>query len=404
LINTNLFWYGITLTSGIIEWFVLKFIYDQASDSKRTKLITNLSFVVPIVILFSMSVLGVNMFLKLICGVIMAFIIYRLNYKTTLIKCIFISLLYFMLLVGVDTLSSSLLISVNKLSNFNMILNNNVFRLENTIVSKAMLLLIVPTVKGIKLSVEISKREYVYMLVPIATNIIIIIVVIALLFSIPNISTTQSTIAFCASSLLLLSNLILIYITSRTIKMNELKFENKIIKEKMEYQCKHYLSLEKARLGIDTLYNTNNNILDIILTEKKSNCDNCNIKLTVNIDFLEGDFIEISDLCSIFSNIIDNAIEVCNKVKSKIGRKEIILSGKVVNNFFVIKCRNTTEKLKLVKDSNINIKEENYNREITTIINSLEKYKGEIVIEEDNKFFIVTILIPLIYNCSQSNK
>jgi len=110
-------------------------------------------------------------------------------------------------------------------------------------------------------------------------------------------------------------------------------------------------------------------------------------------------FIETVDVCNIFSNMIDNSIESCNKIKSKNTLKKIKLSGKVVNNFFVIKCENTNERLRLVKNSNTDVIDYDKDMSINSIKNSVAKYSGEVVITSE-KDLVKTILLPLVKNCT----
>ncbi|HFK2989515.1 TPA: GHKL domain-containing protein, partial [Clostridioides difficile] len=55
--------------------------------------------------------------------------------------------------------------------------------------------------------------------------------------------------------------------------------------------------------------------------------------------FTQCNFINEEDVCSIFANAIDNAIEACDKIKE--GNKSISLQGRLINNFFAIKISNT---------------------------------------------------------------
>jgi len=160
MIDSNIFWVFITILSSLIDWYVLKFIYDEASNRKRNKLFLNLILLIPISFTALLTLIGLNPILKLAIVFGISCTIYKLNYEVNILKSLFISLFYFMILAGIDVLSSNLVILLNKISNVNILLGDNIFRLENILISKSLLLLFIPVIKGIKLSVEISKKEY----------------------------------------------------------------------------------------------------------------------------------------------------------------------------------------------------------------------------------------------------
>ena len=118
----------------------------------------------------------------------------------------------------------------------------------------------------------------------------------------------------------------------------------------------------------------------------------------MDIDFSECGFIEITDICSIFSNMIDNAIEACLKIKDSNIDKKIKLRGTLVNRFFVIKCKNT-------KVNNVNSKNNKLITDkkdlflhgigIDSIRSSVKKYNGNVEINLDKNSFTMIIYIPI---------
>lgn len=393
MLESNLYWLVITIITGTIEWSVFKFFLDKSSKLKSSKLMSNLYLLIPISITVFMSVNVFNISFKLTISIIMAILYYKYNYDVRIFKCIFICLFYWMLLVGVDIMASSIVITINSvLSHPGKLLENNLYRLELIIISKSMLLLVIPIIKSIKFTIEISKKEYIYLIIPILANIVSIATILSFVFEEPFLNSAKAIIIFVVSLILLLSNVSLVLIVSKIIKANDIRAENELIKVKMDMQYKHYSSLQKVQSGIEPLFNTQNNILDLVLTEKEAICKDYNIELTVNIDFSKCNFMEIVDVCNLFSNILDNAIEEC--IKSKSNNKKIKLSGKVINNFYVIKCTNTSDYLKIIKDSTTEIKSTFSNSiGIDCINKTVEKYHGFADITDDD--LIITILIPL---------
>lgn len=88
----------------------------------------------------------------------------------------------------------------------------------------------------------------------------------------------------------------------------------KIAKNSSEDVNKYINSIEDEVKNTKNIYNTGNVLLDIILYEKSRLCMENNIDFNVGIDFSKCEFIEMIDVSSIFSNLIDNAIEACSNI------------------------------------------------------------------------------------------
>ena len=66
----------------------------------------------------------------------------------------------------------------------------------------------------------------------------------------------------------------------------------------------------------DSNVKTNNEALDLILTEKSLFCEKRKIKLNCMADCTNLKYISTTDLYSMFTNIIDNAINAVNKIQN----------------------------------------------------------------------------------------
>jgi len=402
MLQADFYWLILTIIPAVIEWSVLKLILKESSKLKTSKLISHLSFIVPIIIVTLMIVVDLNIFFKLFICMLLTFIIAKFNYQTTVLKAIFISLSYWALIVFIDVISSSIVVSLNQISNLDPLLDENMFRLQVIIIAKSILILLIPIIKSTKLKREITKREYIYLIIPMIANIASILVCIRYTFEGTPSDNTKFLLISIVSILFLLSNISLIFIITRVINLNHINFKNRLINEKVGMQSKHYQNLLKKSYfyNLQTEFETQNNFLDIILTEKKSICYVNDIKLLVNLDFTKCDFFELSDICSVFSNMIDYLIEKCEDMKGKNIPKRIKLSGKDINNFYVIKCE-CSKMLEVIdknstKESNVLESEELLNDlKINSIKKSVDKYSGELVIETSNENYSMTILLPL---------
>ena len=108
-------------------------------------------------------------------------------------------------------------------------------------------------------------------------------------------------------------------------------------------------SLEESVMIYDSIVETGNHILDTILTEKSLLCEARGITLTCVADGTALDFMDEMDLCTLFGNALDNAIESVEKLPDP-ERRLIHLSVSRQRGFLHIRVENyvlsrTTQKL-----------------------------------------------------------
>ncbi|KNF07929.1 two-component signal transduction sensor histidine kinase [Gottschalkia purinilytica] len=433
---SSLFWKILNIVTTTIEWYVFRFILGKVSSLKEDKLTLNISFTMLILVTTTLNFMNVSPNIKLSTGVVIGFIFYIFNYEVSILKSIVVCLIYWMLLLSFDSISAGIVLTINSISNVNKILNNNIFRLELIIISKLLLLSLIPIFKIFRLQVDIKKRDFIYVCIPIIANILSIIVIFGYAFEEGRNSFIENIVIFIVSSLLLLSNISLIIVIHNIIRDSKLRLENSMIKEKIDMQYNYYLKLQDNQMRIRKLYHdmknhmicieniygnsdvtknyidsinleinscepvfeTGNMILDIILSEKKSICDKNNIEFFADINFLKCNFIDMIDVCSIFSNILDNAIEACNKIDDENIGKYIRIRGTIVKEFFILKVENSKANKIITKNNKVITDKKDsflHGIGINSIKNSIEKYNGEVVADYSEDKFIMNIYIPL---------
>ena len=112
------------------------------------------------------------------------------------------------------------------------------------------------------------------------------------------------------------------------------------LKENMEaisikcHDIKHFISSRMARAGIDneelselvriydTRIKTGNDTIDVLLSEQSLVCQRRNIRVTVLADASGLSFIGTTDICSLFGNLLENAVEAEEKIEDE--RKRVI--------------------------------------------------------------------------------
>ncbi|HFQ7766308.1 TPA: GHKL domain-containing protein [Clostridioides difficile] len=232
------------------------------------------------------------------------------------------------------------------------------------------------------------------------------------------------------------SSIFLILLFKEIIKENRLKSQAELIKNKLDMQYAHYLSIQESHMRVKKLYhdinnhiycidnlrnnskeideyvnnlkdeiktfkyiyNTGNMILDIIINEKSEICLKKGIKFTCSINFSKVNFVKPIDVSSIFSNILDNAIEACDKIVDENINKYIRIKGTITKSFFVLKCENSKlNQLTFNKNILLTNKMDKFVHGIgiQSIKSSLQKYNGELLFENSIDKFILNIYIPL---------
>ncbi|MCP1102786.1 hypothetical protein M2454_002403 [Aequitasia blattaphilus] len=163
---------------------------------------------------------------------------------------------------------------------------------------------------------------------------------------------------------------------------------------------KRNLYLEEMREAIATqeaFINTGNRVLDVVLTTKSMYCAQKGIVFQCMTDGKLLDFMHVKDICSIFGNAIDNAIESVSQIEDK---EKHIVSLKVSRQrqFLLIQCENSTEKpIQLGNELPETTKKEGamHGYGLKSIKASAEKYGGAMTLNADKDWFTLRILIPL---------
>lgn len=435
MLNSNMMWDFIENISIIIEWGCFYFLISQFSSKKRKSKQEIYSFI--FIVMFSMGLKFLNIYpnaIIIICFFI-GLIYYKVNFKVNNTKALMISLIFWLFMLTIEALSISFVVKVNNLNTVSELLNRNFYRVETIVLSKLILISLVIAIRCLKLHVDIGKGDFLYMFTPIATNIVVILVIFGYAFNSGNKDLGYNISIFFISILLLLSNMSLMFIVSKIIKNNKLKLENEFIKNKLEMEYKYYSNLKENQENVKRLYhdmknhiacievannnleirnnyidsirseidklslgfNTGNEVLDVILNNKKEICIKNKIDLNVFVDFSKIDFMEYFDICTIFSNCIDNAIEACKKINRE-ELRYINMKGTYVNNFYVVKIENSKiNKINKINGFLLTDKKDKFLHGIglKNIKVALEKYDGEMIIEPLENKFILKMLIPI---------
>lgn len=147
----------------------------------------------------------------------------------------------------------------------------------------------------------------------------------------------------------------------------------------------------------DSSYHTGNDAFDTILTEKKLIAEKSEIMMTVIADGKLLEFINLMDIYVLFGNILDNAIEACNKLEDK-DKKVISLNIKENAGFVYIEQNNYyVGEIKRVNGQFITSKEDakHHGFGIKSIEHIVKKYNGVSTLNISDNIFSLRILLPI---------
>lgn len=142
---------------------------------------------------------------------------------------------------------------------------------------------------------------------------------------------------------------------------------------------------------------TGNSVLDTIINGKHLYCIEHNINFTCVIDGALLDFMDVMDVCTIFGNALDNAIEYEEKIE-EIKKRIIKAVVHMQREFLIIKIENYCEEKFEIKNSlmvTTKKDKENHGYGLKSIKFSVEKYGGSMTLVQENYWFQLRICIPL---------
>lgn len=142
---------------------------------------------------------------------------------------------------------------------------------------------------------------------------------------------------------------------------------------------------------------TGNKVLDTLLTSKNLYCIRNEIAFTYVVDGARLDFMDVMDICSIFGNALDNAIECEKKIPEK-EKRMIHVSMFVQQSFLIIRFENYCEE-ELIFEQNLPVttkkQAEFHGYGLKSLRHTVHKYGGEVDINVEEHWFYLKILIPI---------
>lgn len=183
------------------------------------------------------------------------------------------------------------------------------------------------------------------------------------------------------------------------MRYHDLKHEIQYLKAEQDAEKRNEFlnKLENDIKSFEVQNKTGNAVLDTILTSKSLYCYKHGITMTSVADGKLLDFINVIDICSIFGNALDNAIESVLRIEDK-EKRLIHLTVSQHNEFVMIRIENYYEGEILMNGSEyVSTKDDKklHGYGIKSIKYTIDKYGGAVNINTEDNWFDVKMIIPL---------
>lgn len=182
------------------------------------------------------------------------------------------------------------------------------------------------------------------------------------------------------------------------MKYHDMKHQIQFLKNEQDPKKRNEFldRMENEIKSFELQNKTGNAILDTILTGKSLYCYKHGITMTSVVDGKLLDFMDVVDICNIFGNALDNAIESVMRIEDK-EKRLIHVTVSQLNDFVMIRIENYYEGA-LFTDGNdyITTKSDKkyHGYGIKSIKYTADRYDGAVYIKTDNSWFDIKIVIP----------
>lgn len=182
-------------------------------------------------------------------------------------------------------------------------------------------------------------------------------------------------------------------------RCHDLKHQIQVIREETDAQKRLvYLNdIEKDIKNFDYRYNTGSNVLDIILTSKIHSIVENHIQFSCMADGEKLEFMDTMDICSLFGNALDNAIESLIQIEEE-EKRLLHFTVSAQNNYLMIKIENYYNHNLIMENGDFHTTKKDkefHGFGIKSIRSTAEKYGGSATFTAKDNWFTVCILIPV---------
>lgn len=414
----------------IIIYYYMKAAFKDCKVNKCTEMVTY--FIMMIFISVTSISYPNTIVLPIVLFIFLMFL--SMFYRGRILLKLTLNLILAAFFISSEVVAIAILVGLTG-ENAQFILSNRVYYLQGVIVSKLLVLIVVKVYeykRSINYSLVHQKILFPVILMPIS-SILVMYIISEKLFITTN--TYDALLMVIAISLLIIANIFIFYLFEKQLKQEQEKIKLEFFKEQLEIQKKHFeeltenqrrinkaihdtknqllavlgyiknnqnqIAIENLNLlcnnisGSQNFINTGNIAVDSLLNAKIKRINGLNITLETSVFLEQNNQIEEIDLCIILGNLLDNAMEACERIPLE-GDRKIKLKIIQVEEYLSIEIRNSTfDRVEFNKGKMFTTKKDKlfHGFGLETIKEMVEKYNGHINYEQEEKTFIVRILL-----------
>lgn len=166
-----------------------------------------------------------------------------------------------------------------------------------------------------------------------------------------------------------------------------------LIEEGQQERTREYVRslMSLTSKGQNTII-TDHPVIDALLNEKLNEASSKNISVKYEVCQLKNSFVEDTDWCILLANLLDNAIEACDKLTEdrylqiKITEMPCGILINVINSYLEVKKKQG--KMVTTKTNSLE-----HGLGLRSVSHTVRKYRGELQCKEETDRFIVTVIL-----------
>ncbi len=154
--------------------------------------------------------------------------------------------------------------------------------------------------------------------------------------------------------------------------------------------------MENTILQYETAADTGNKILDVLLTQKLRQCCGLGIRLDYNVRGEALSHLETRDICTLFGNLLDNAVEAVQGLPPE--RRVILLEVLPQGGFLQIRTENPCGRVPVFRDGMPDTAKPDRARHgigTQSIRYTAERYGGSVQFQVQDGWFVAAMLLPM---------
>ena len=160
-------------------------------------------------------------------------------------------------------------------------------------------------------------------------------------------------------------------------------------------EAREYLeSVNDSINGVINKIKTGNFVSDAILNNKAVSAAKNSINIAFT-GFVPSAGIKNEDLCTILANLVDNAVEACEKLTS-VDIKTVEIEANIVNGFFLLSVSNPVEDGEKISLKTTKKNRKNHGIGLKNIERTVKKYEGAVTVSCEANIFTADVRMKLL--------